>query len=124
MCNNLLKSLHIAVDIDYLKKILRTTYYKVFDKIFSQNIYNQLHSDLGFPSVCCECILLPLFNKEAALGLWQGRIEQGRNSKQRQRRKESGVRLHLSAEGDRCPGILLVNYKSHGKIQNKRNGLM
>ena len=83
MCNNLLKSLYISIDIDYLKKILRTSYYKVFGKIFSQNTYNQLHNDLGFPSVFCECILLPLFNKEAALGLWKGRIEQGRNSKQR-----------------------------------------
>ena len=39
--------------------------------------------DVGFPSVCCECAVLPLVNKEAALGLWKGRTEEGGNSKQR-----------------------------------------
>ena len=116
--------MYITINIDYLKKILRTSYYKVFGKIFSQNTYNQLHSDLGFPSVYCVCILLPLFNNKAALFLWQGRIDQGRNSKQRQRRKESGVRLHVSDEGDRCSGTLLENHKGCGKIQNHRNGLI
>ena len=43
----------------------------------------ELHGDMGFPSVCGECVLLPLVNKEAASGLWQGRIEEGGNSKQR-----------------------------------------
>ena len=90
VCNVLLKSLYITVDIDYQKKLLRTSYYKVFGKIFSQKIYNQLHNDLGFPSVCCDRILLPLCHKESALGVWQARIEQGRNSKQRWNRKESG----------------------------------
>ena len=59
----------MTLDIDFLKKILRTSYYKVFGKIFNQNTYNQLHSDLGFPSVCYEYVLLPLFNKAAALCL-------------------------------------------------------
>ena len=76
VCNVLLKSLYITVDIDYQKKLLRTSYYKVFGKIFSQKIYNQLHNDLGFPSVCCDRILLPLCHKESALGVWQARIEQ------------------------------------------------
>ena len=48
--------------------------------------------DVGFPSVCCENVLLPLVNKEGALGLWQHRIEQGGNFKQRQRRKEGITR--------------------------------
>ena len=124
VCNVLLKSLYITVDIDYQKTLLRTSYYKVFGKIFSQKICNQLHNDLGFPSVCCDRILLPLCHKESALSVWQARIEQGRNSKQRWKRKESGVRLHVFAEEDRYLGTLLVNHKSCGKIQNTRNGLI
>ena len=37
--------------------------------------------DVGFLSVCCEYILLPLVNKNAVLGIWQCRIEKSRNSK-------------------------------------------
>ena len=48
--------------------------------------------DVGFPSVCCEYVLLSMVNKECALGLQQCRIEQGGNSKQRQRREQSRVR--------------------------------
>ena len=39
------------------------------------------------------------------------------------KRKESGVRLHVSSEEDRCPGHLLENHKSC-KIQNNKNGLI
>ena len=31
---------------------------------------------MGFPSACCEYVLLPLLNKEAVWGLWEERIEQ------------------------------------------------
>ena len=34
---------------------------------------SQISDDVGFPSVCCECVLLPLVNKEATLAY--GRAE-------------------------------------------------
>ena len=45
--------------------------------------------DLEFPSVCCECVLLPLVNKEAAFGQWLNRVNPGRKSDQRCRERES-----------------------------------
>ena len=30
---------------------------------------DQWINDVGFPSVCCECVLLALVNKESAVGL-------------------------------------------------------
>ena len=51
------------------------------------------------------------------MGLWQGRIEQGGNSKLRKRRKGDGViEIHVAAEGERRPGTLPVNHKIIGVV--------
>ena len=43
--------------------------------------------DVGFPSVCCEYVLLPLINKDSALCLWKDSINSGEKSEQRYREK-------------------------------------
>ena len=40
-------------------------------------------TDVGFPSVCCEYVLLSLVNKEAAFDQWLNRIKPGGKCEQR-----------------------------------------
>ena len=52
----------------------------------------QTSDDVGGPSVCCECILLPLVNKEAPLTYSRDEYNKAENSSRDRRRKtvESG----------------------------------
>ena len=45
-------------------------------------------TDVGFPSACCECVLLSLVNKEAAFGQWLKRVKLGRKTKLNAGRKK------------------------------------
>ena len=58
---------------------------------------------VGFPSVCCEYVLLSLVNKEA--GLAYGRAEYskaGNPSRDRGGKKTESGRCQVSAEDERC----------------------
>ena len=69
---------------------------------------------MGFPSICCEYVLLPLVNKEANLANSQAEYSQaeilGENI---------GVREMPAA--NRCE---VTSYKSCGKIETSRNELV
>ena len=74
---------------------------------------------MGFPSGCCEYVLLPLVNKEAALGLLKCRIGQGGNSKQIEKEKRQSQRAgvyQILAEPCSRP-------RPHGDAQINRDGL-
>ena len=43
--------------------------------------------DVGFPSVCCNYVLLPLANKEAAFDQWLNRVKPDEKSEQRCKRE-------------------------------------
>ena len=78
------------------------------DEPYPQRIQHQVtivdleHLDVGFPSVCCECVLVPLVNKESALSLWQGRLKLSRRSKERHIEKVGRVKeMPSHCQGDR-----------------------
>ena len=61
---------------------------------------------MGFPSVCYKCVLLPLFNKEAALSY--GRTEYskaGDPSRDRGGRKVESGRLHVATQKGRTTSL-------------------
>ena len=78
-------------------------------------------NDVGFPSVCCEYVLLSLVNKDATLAC--GRAEQnvvgklnGMLGEGRQSQREV-----MQPPKDRHLRALPVNHEAHGKIQNNGN---
>ena len=76
---------------------------------------------MQFPSVCCEYVLLPFVNKEAALAY--GRAEQskeGNLSRDRGRKKAESGRRHIAAEGERCRN-LTSKPQPRGDTQINRN---
>ena len=62
---------------------------------------------MGFPSVCCEYVLLPLVNKEAASAY--GRVNIAR-LEEIEREQAEPRRRHVAAEGDRDPRTLPVGH--------------
>ena len=79
---------------------------------------------MGFPSVCCEYVLLPLVNKEAALTYGRAEYSKAGNPSRDRRGKkvESGDAM-LAAKGEgRCN--LTGRPQSRGDTQVNRNGLI
>ena len=57
--------------------------------------------DVGFPSVCCEYVLLPLVNKEAALAYGKAEYSKAGNpSRDRGGKKAESDRCHVAAKGE------------------------
>ena len=79
--------------------------------------------DVGFPSGCCEYVLLPLVNKEVVLA-YSGRIELGRKTKMNAwRKKAESEKHHVAAEGERSWN-LTSRPQPYGDTQINRNGLI
>ena len=80
---------------------------------------------MGFPSVCCDYVLLPLVSKETA---WAHdsvkRASQAFQVEIEEKKKAESERRHIAAEEDRRPRTLPVNHEPCDKIQNNRNGLI
>ena len=58
--------------------------------------------DVGFPSVCCKYVLLPLVNKESALAYGRAEYSKvGNPSRDRGGKKAESGRHHVNAEGER-----------------------
>ena len=71
-------------------------------------------NDVGFPSVFCEYVLLPLVNKEAVLAY--GREEYGKAgnpSIDRRGKKAESESCHVATQEARCE---VTNHEPHGKI--------
>ena len=73
---------------------------------------------MGFPSVCCKYVLLPLVNKDAALA--NGRAEQTQVGKQGERMQNQSYAIQLQEKDVRT----LPVPQSHGDTQMNRNGLI
>ena len=79
--------------------------------------------DVGFPSVCCECVLLPLVNKEAALAYVREEYSKAENpSRDRGGKKAESGRHHL-VDKRGCQN-LTGKPQLHGDTQTNRNGLI
>ena len=81
--------------------------------------------DVGLLSECCENLLLPLLNKEAAVAY--GRTEYsnaGNLSRDREGKKVESGRCHVAAEGEKHQNFT-SRPQPHGNTQiNNRNGLV
>ena len=78
--------------------------------------------DVGFPTVCCEYVLLPLANKEAALAYGSAEYSKvGIPSRERRRKKVESGRGHVAAKGERGQN-LTGKPQPHGDTQIDRNG--
>ena len=67
---------------------------------------------MGLPSVCYEYVLLPLVNKEVALGIWQDRINLHGKSEQRYREKVVEVRkMACSCQRRQTTELYLVSHR-------------
>ena len=95
-------------------------------KLKSSFLFRQKREDdVGFPSVCCEYVLVLLVNKEVTLAY--GRAEQwkqGRKTKLNAKRKKFDSGRYNVAAQEKDARILLVKYETCGKIQIDRNGLI
>ena len=83
-----------------------------------------LSDDVGFPSVGCEYVLLPLVSKEAALA--NGRAvysKVGNPSRDRGGKKMESSRLPVAAGGERCQNLTGRPHPC-GDTQISRNGLI
>ena len=69
------------------QSMLLSMLWVVLHKLAESPIAKNKTYDVGFSSVCCEYVLLPLINKESVLCLWKDSIKSGEKSEQRYREK-------------------------------------
>ena len=72
----------------------------------------RLFGDVGFPSVCCEYVLSPLVNKEAALSYGRAEYSNVGNPSRDRGGKESG-RQHVAIQEARYE---VINHEPCGKV--------
>ena len=61
---------------------------------------------MGFSSVCCKYVLLPLVNKEAALAYGRAEYSKvGNPSRNRGGKKVESGKRHVAAEGEGCQNL-------------------
>lgn len=78
--------------------------------------------DVGFPSICCEHILLPLVSEEATLAYsWADYRKAGTPIKDREGKKVESERCHEAAIGERCQN-LTSKPQTCGNTHINRNG--
>ena len=74
-------------------------------------------ADVGFPSVCCEYVLLALVNKEATSAYGRAKKISGRKFEQRYIKRIGRVKEAQEARGSSKP-------QPRGDTQINRNGLI
>ena len=75
---------------------------------------------MGFPSVCCEYVLLPLVNKETALLYGRAEYNQPGRDYRESRQSQRDVSLPKDTDVSTLPG----KPQPSGNTQNNRNRLI
>ena len=68
-------------------------------KTTSRSIFSNPFLDVGCPSVCCDCVLQPLGNKEAALAYGRVEYSEAGNPNKEKREKKMELREMQASAG-------------------------